>query len=326
MCYSAQIEASYKAFVRTYGAAIDIHEFVKIANRDLQRGREAARVPKAVALSFADGRTPAEKEIAAAFLRSLADQVKDEQAEIAALRERLRAAEEKLAGPKPTKKAADDARIATNKIQAAERRLANLQRLDLQPADSRMWPGSFVPVMIVQDGKRVVTPMRYRCRPFYVDAQFEKQRPGTYNARLDSLETFWKPLFGHRHAVVLVNSFYESVDRDGKATEIEFLPDDGEPMLVACLWSDWGDGDERLQSFAIITDEPPPEVKAAGHDRMIVRIRPEDLDAWLNPDPGNLQALYELLERRPRPYYTHRLAVDEDAPGPGQTMKEGESA
>jgi len=88
-------------------------------------------------------------------------------------------------------------------------------------------------------------------------------------------------------------------------------------MQVACLWSDWGDGDELLQSFAIITNEPPAEVKAAGHDRMIVRIRPEDLGAWLSPDPDNLQALYELLDRRPRPYYRHRIAVQESVPGPG---------
>jgi putative SOS response-associated peptidase YedK len=307
MCYSAQIEASYKAFVRRYGAIMDIHEYVRIANRDLKKAREAFRVPRAVALSFVDGDSPAEKEIAAAFLRGLADQVRDEQAEIAALRERLQAAQARLEGPRPTKKAADDVHIATRKIAAAERRLANLQRADLQPADSRLWPGQHVPVMIVQDGRRLVTPMRYRCRPYYVGESFDKERPGTYNARLDSLETFWKPLFGHRHAVLLVTSFYEMVDRGGKATEIEFLPDDGEPMLVACLWSDWGDGDDRLQSFAIITDEPPPEVRAAGHDRMIVRIRPEDLDAWLNPDPSNLQALYDLFDRRPRPHYSHRL-------------------
>ena len=50
------------------------------------------------------------------------------------------------------------------------------------------------------------------------------------------------------------------------------------------------------------------EVRAAGHDRMIVRIRPEDLDAWLSPDPSNLQAIYDLLDRRPRPFYRHRLA------------------
>ena len=38
-------------------------------------------------------------------------------------------------------------------------------------------------------------------------------------------------------------------------------------MYVACLWSHWQEGNEELDSFAAITDEPPPEIAAAGHDR-----------------------------------------------------------
>jgi putative SOS response-associated peptidase YedK len=81
-------------------------------------------------------------------------------------------------------------------------------------------------------------------------------------------------------------------------------------MLVACLWSRWtAPGEPELLSFAAITDEPPPEVAAAGHDRCIIPIRPEHVDAWLRPDPSNLRALYDILEGRERPYYEHRLAA-----------------
>lgn len=58
-----------------------------------------------------------------------------------------------------------------------------------------------------------------------------------------------------------------------------------------------------------ITDEPPPEVAAAGHDRCIVPIKPEYLDAWLYPDPGKLADQYAILDDRERPYYEHRLAA-----------------
>ena len=71
---------------------------------------------------------------------------------------------------------------------------------------------------------------------------------------------------------------------------------------------DWLSG-HRLLSFAAITDEPPPEVAAAGHDRCIIPIRPENIDAWLNPDPKNLDAMYAILDDRDRPYYEHRLAA-----------------
>lgn len=49
---------------------------------------------------------------------------------------------------------------------------------------------------------------------------------------------------------------------------LRFDPADGEPMLVACLYSHWrAPGQPDLLSFAAITDVPPPEVAAAGHDR-----------------------------------------------------------
>lgn len=48
---------------------------------------------------------------------------------------------------------------------------------------------------------------------------------------------------------------------------------------------------------------------AAGHDRCIVPIKAEHLDAWLSPDAGNLSAMYAILDDRDRPYYEHREAA-----------------
>jgi hypothetical protein len=47
----------------------------------------------------------------------------------------------------------------------------------------------------------------------------------------------------------------------------------------------------------------------AGHDRCIVPIKPENIDAWLNPDPSNLAAQYAILDDRHQPYYEYRLAA-----------------
>jgi putative SOS response-associated peptidase YedK len=81
-------------------------------------------------------------------------------------------------------------------------------------------------------------------------------------------------------------------------------------MLVACLWSRWSaPGEPELLSFAAITDEPPPEVAAAGHDRCIIPIKPENVDVWLNPDPKRLADMYAILDDRERPYYENRMAA-----------------
>ncbi|MHA2903167.1 SOS response-associated peptidase family protein [Ralstonia mannitolilytica] len=67
--------------------------------------------------------------------------------------------------------------------------------------------------------------------------------------------------------------------------------------------------DEKdLLSFAIITTDPPPEISEAGHDRCQVPIKSEDLDAWLSPDPNNLEAMDEILRDNGMPHFAHTSA------------------
>jgi len=109
----------------------------------------------------------------------------------------------------------------------------------------------------------------------------------------------------------VVNAFYEHVNRDGEDVVLEFRPRPQQDMLVACLWSAWSaPGEPDLLSFAAITDEPPVEIAAVGHDRCIIPIKPENVDAWLKPDRANLQASHAILEDRQRPYYEHKGGVE----------------
>lgn len=48
---------------------------------------------------------------------------------------------------------------------------------------------------------------------------------------------------------------------------------------------------------------------AAGHDRTIINTRPEHVDAWLSPDPGNLAAMHAIFDDKEHPYYEHREAA-----------------
>lgn len=68
-------------------------------------------------------------------------------------------------------------------------------------------------------------------------------------------------------------------------------------------------GRPDLLSFAAVTDQPPPEVAAAGHDRCIIPMKLENVDPWLRPDRANLAAQYAILDDRELPYYVHRLAM-----------------
>jgi len=319
MCYSAQIQADYRKFVRLFGATLSIREFAQLFFERAEGAR--AKLPKAMEDAFADPQTDAEREIRASIERFNAQETARLQQELFTHRARLAQAERSLQG-KVTKKAAESRRIATEKIQWTLGRLDDLRRTEAQARDSRIFPGHYAPLMVMENGARVVKPMRYQCRIAGKPASHDARYPGTYNARRDSLEGFWKPLFGYSHGVLVVNAFYENVSRakmegrvlaEGEEDEnvvLEFRPEPPHDMLVACLWSHWSaPGEPDLLSFAVITDEPPPEVAAAGHDRCLVPIKHENLDAWLNPDSSNLAALHAILEDRDRPYYEHRLAA-----------------
>lgn len=148
---------------------------------------------------------------------------------------------------------------------------------------------------------------RRRCagRPASIDRQF----PGLYNARRDNIEKFWRHEFGHTHALMLVTSFYENVDRDGRNAVLHFQPQPAQLMWVACLYARWRapNEDTSLLSFAAVTDEPPAEIREAGHDRVIINIQPENAGPWLQPEKHSTQRLQDILSNRQQPYYQYSV-------------------
>lgn len=320
MCYSAQSWTNYQRYTRAYGARISFLEFIKLYG--LRQIDPRIKIPKAMDAAFLDAPgSEGDREIKASIDAFNAHQTSALEQDLFKQRRRLADAERVLS-TKTTKATAESKRIAGEKATRILGRLADLQRRQLKDRDSRIFPGYYVPVMIWQDGERVVMPMRYQCRPAGKPAFYDTKYPGTYNARRDNLQGFWKGQFGVSHGLMVVNRFFENVSRhrlEGRELEpgekeenvvLEFSPEPAHDMLVACLWSRWqAPGEPDLLSFAAITDDPPPEVAAAGHDRCIVPIKAEYIDAWLNPGPGEFASLYAILDDRDRPYYEHRVAA-----------------
>ena len=310
MCYSAKVIASWRQYQRVFGADIDLRAFADMYEARL--APKAVKTPKAMDASMADVPGPEGDAIRAAMAEfERAEATRLEQL-LFSQRKRLADAERTLQ-TKTTKKALEDQRIATDKIAWARTKLEDLRRTELKDRDRRIYPGMYAPVMVMESGRRVLKPMRYQCRPCGKPAFYDRKYPGTYNARRDNLEGFWGDTFGVHHGIMVADTFYENVEgEDGQKQVLAFAPRTGEPMLIACLWSHWVDpkGKEPdLLSFAAITDEPEPEVAAAGHDRTIINIKPEHVDAWLNPDRGNLAAMYAIFDDKQHPYYEHRLAA-----------------
>lgn len=312
MCYSAQVYEGFQKYVRKFGADIDIHQYVKLYVERRDGGK--IKIPKAMDANFADPKTPEEREIKNLIDEYNAAEEMKWQTQLFAQTKRLNDAERTLQ-TKTTKKALEDQRIATDKISRAKLGIDDIRRTELKDRDARIFPQWFSSILVAENGRRILKPMRYQCRlegmPASSDFTKNRQLSGTYNARRDNLERFWRRQFGYKHGLMVVSTFYENVEgEDGKNKVLQFTPKDRSEMLVACLWSSWTDPSGResdLLSYAAITDEPEPEVAAAGHDRTIINIKPEHIDAWLQPDPSDLAGLYAIFDDKQHPFYEHKL-------------------
>ena len=248
MCYSAQIKADYGRFVRTFGARIGLEEFTRLY-WEREQG-SAVLIPKAVDAMFLEPHTPDEqriKDMIERFNRSQAAKLEEE-----LFKQRTRLADaERVLQTRATKAAAESKRIASNKVESLRRRLDDLRRTELLERDARIFPGHYAPVIVSENGERVVKPMRYQCRPAGKLAFHDKKYPGTYNARRDNLGGFWKGLFGFSHGLLVATAFLENVSKaklegrelkKGEKDEnivLRFEPRPAEDMLVACLWYLW---------------------------------------------------------------------------------------
>ncbi len=306
MCYSAQLQAAYARYLRETGAEMDMDQFVEIFGARLSDS--SIRIPRAVERWFDEPKNDGERRIKTFIDEYRATETNKLEREVFAQKKRLADAGRALAA-KTTKAATESKRIASDKIEKAIERLERLKAIKPHPAEARIFPLHFAPIVMQVGEKRLLRLARYHCRKPGEVAFIDRKLPGLYNARRDSLGKYWKELFGVSHAVMLVDSFFENVEREGKNQVLHFVPRPAGTMLIACLYAEWKDpkGGAPLLSFAAITDEPPVEVAAAGHDRMIINLKPEHLDAWLKPEGRSLDEFQQILGDRQAPYYEHEV-------------------
>jgi putative SOS response-associated peptidase YedK len=306
MCYSAQLQAAYLRYLRETGCQMDIDQFVEIFGARITDS--SIRIPRAIERWFDEPKSDAERQIKGYIDQWRSAEITKLEREVFAQKKRLADAERTLA-TKVTKAATESQRIATSKIELTLTRLDRLKAVQPDPAEARIFPLNYAPIVMQVGDQRLMRMARYHCRLPGEQPFIDRKLPGLYNARRDSLGKYWKGLFGLSHAVMLADSFFENVDHDGKNQVLHFIPKPAGTMLIACLYAEWKDpkGGAPLLSFAAITDEPPPEVAAAGHDRMIINLKPENLDAWLSPRGRSLDEMQRILGDRQAPYYEHEV-------------------
>src|SRR4051794_17708545 len=97
MCYSAQVAANYKKFVRTFGATMSIAEFYDVFWRRASEPDAKIRIPKAMGAAFDDPQTDDEARIRAEIAKYETQEATRLEQELFAQRKRLADAERILA-------------------------------------------------------------------------------------------------------------------------------------------------------------------------------------------------------------------------------------
>jgi len=315
MCYSAQVIQLARKLDRQLGLRLDYEAAEQLFFRRLDD--PSILISRGFEANFDDPKTEQQRRIRGAIDEHRSRAARKYEQDLFAQKTRLVNAERSL-NVKDTKKAREEIRIATNKIASLTAKLSDLHRSEPAEADNRIFPLVYTGVIVKQDGENVLTPMRYFCRPAGKPAFYDRKFPGLYNARRDNLEKFWSEQFGSHHALMVVESFYENVplhvkehrelgpEERAQNLVLHFTPNPAQPMLIACLWSHWTEaGEPDVRGFAAITDEPPEDVAAAGHDRCIINVKPEHVESWLTPQGRSSQDLQKILSDRAVARFQH---------------------
>ena len=317
MCYSAQVVQMARKLHRQLGIRIDYDEVERLFFRRLED--PSINISRGFEANFDDPATDQERRIKGALDEHRSRVASKMEKDLFTQKTRLVNAKRSLKS-KETKKAREDVRIATAKIETLSDKLSAMRSSELKEEDNRIFPMVYAGVIVEKDGQKLLTPMRYHCRPAGKPAFYDRKFPGLYNARRDNLEKFWGEQFGSHHAILVVESFYENVKRHtmehrelmpGEAEEnviLQFKPEPAQTLYIACLWSNWTDPQEPdLRGFAAITDEPPADVAAAGHDRCIINLKPEHVEKWLTPRNHSIGELQSMLSDRAVPVFQHEV-------------------
>jgi putative SOS response-associated peptidase YedK len=302
--------------LREFDALLDVEAFERLFWERVNSPRAGIRFPLAIDRYFMQPRNDAEQKVKLAIEAYRAVKIPEWEQEIFKQRKRYADAERALR-TKHTKKAEADLGISSRKVEQLKGWLDGTKTLENKPDDVVVHAMNYGPVIVQSDRGRMLTAMRYHCRLAGKPASIDRQLPGLYNARKTSLQEWWAPVFGVKHALFVITGFRENVKRHdmegrellpGEEPEnvvLEFHPRERQDMLVPCLWDRWEQNGEVLNSFALITDEPPQEVAAAGHDRCPINLTRSAADAWLSPQGRSATELLAVLEQRQQQYYEH---------------------
>lgn len=159
-------------------------------------------------------------------------------------------------------------------------------------------PGTYRPVMHIQDGERRVDDVFWSYRARWAEGKV----PITVNARMDKLSNrYWAPLLKKGRAVVAAEGWYEWTGEKGHKQPWHIHRKDGAPLFMLAIGNFGSFTEHRAEAgFVLVTDDAS-EGMLDIHDRRPVVLDAEDAALWLDPAISPQQAMELARQRALRP-------------------------
>lgn len=193
-------------------------------------------------------------------------------------------------------------------------------------ASTRIVPGTWVPVMTFHEGRSIVRPMRFQCRPARWTSKDDRRLAGSHVVARNSLQGIWREHYGQTHGVVALEAFKELLAphvlekrrlgprEEITTTEVTYTAGGDAALLVPCIWSHWEeDGAPELWSFAVISDSSTAGHEFAGGSTALAVLKNENVAAWLTPQGRPASELEAILDDRPHTRMQFTYAKPRDA-------------
>jgi len=159
----------------------------------------------------------------------------------------------------------------------------------------RLAPYVVAPVIVKSKDKFELKHMNFSLVPSW--SKERKVKFASHNARLFSEpdknnvvipineKPTWRVPFQKYHCLVPILNFIEPIYTNELAGNmVSFFAKDNSLLLAAAVFDRWLDKStgEIIESFAILTHDPPPYVASVGHDRCPVFLGANNGKEWLN--------------------------------------------
>jgi len=173
------------------------------------------------------------------------------------------------------------------------------KRIDLEEYyDILIVPQRMAPAIKLESGAPILGAMRFALLPSW--SKEPKVKFATHNARLETIDEkpTWRTVFVKRHCLIPLTDFIEPIyEGDYAGHMVAFAEKNGSISFAAGVWDEWVNKStgEVIQSFSIITHEPPPFIADVGHDRCPVFLDEKSGLEWLNNEGHDSKQLKNFL-------------------------------